>query len=679
MITEPADFDLGAGFPDRQAADWQKSIETLLAGKDPSILRSQTYGGIPIEPLYWDRPDAPDRAAILRRCADKFVSARVGFAPAAWQIASRVTLRDPGATNAHILAELENGASAIDLQVAFDGADAEQTGDQTCSSEDFTRIFADVDLSLIGLALDAGARNEALALLFSIYVQKTRQDGKKLNISFGLDPFRDALSRGAAQEDLDADCQRVLRLIDHLQPDLPKARFIALDVGFIHEAGGTEIDEIVYLAACAAYWFRAPDPGRFAQAALEDGIDSFAALMHAKIAIGPEFWTEIAKIRAMRLVFHRIASAFGVSAERAILRIEAHQARRHQSSLDPYTNMLRGTAATFAAACGGVDSLTIEPMDAIAGGEGSAFFARMARNIPNILQSEGHLDRVRDPMGGAYAIEALTGDMARAGWARFQAIEAQGGIVAALRYGEWQAAIQKQAATRQRDFATRREILVGASDFLPLTTMTSDAPTTPPPPITDLRREGPEDVDAKSLQRDQWGLYDFPLPIGEPIAPLSTRRWGEPFEALHRRGEEFWPKTTDRPPVFFANLGALRDFSARAHFSAGLCALACLTPIGADQAYRDDTQILSAFRVSAARILVLNGSDAVYQSRLADLVPGLKALGPARILLAGRPDAWEAAWRALGIDDFWFMGMDVIAALTALQHQARKGDRDAQA
>lgn len=678
-MTEASEFDLAAGSPHGQAADWQKSIETLLAGKDPSSLRGQTYGGLPIEPLYWDRADAPDRLAILRRAVDQLASIGSGFAPAGWQIASRVALRDPGATNAHILAELENGASAIHLQVELDALNGALAGAPTFNSEDLARIFADVDLSLISLELDAGARTEALALLFSIYIQKIGLAGKSLDVSFGLDPFRDALLRGVAQEDLDADCQRVLRLIDHLQPDLPRARFIALDAGFIHEAGGTEVDEIAYLAACAAYWFRAPDPGQFAEESFEQGIDGFAGLMHAQIAIGPEFWTEIAKIRAMRLVFHRIASVFGVSQNHATLRIQARHARRHQSSLDPHANMLRATAAAFAAACGGVDSLTIEPMDAIAGAEGSAFFARMARNIPNILPSEGHLDRVRDPMGGAYAIESLTSDMAQAGWARFQAFEAQGGIVACLRRGDWQAGIQKQAAMRLRDFATRREILVGVSDYLPQASGGLNAPITSAPHNPNDPLQRPADIDAKSLQPNQLGLHDFDLPFGETIAPLSALRWGEPFEALHRRGEEFWPKTSDRPLVFFANLGALRDFSARAGFSAGLCALACLTPIGADQAYKDDTQILSAFRVSGAQILVLNGSDAIYQSRLAHLVPELKALGPARILLAGKPGASEAAWRELGIDDFWFMGMDVIAALTVLQHQALNGDRDAQA
>jgi methylmalonyl-CoA mutase len=241
---------------------------------------------------------------------------------------------------------------------------------------------------------------------------------------------------------------------------------------------------------------------------------------------------------------------------------------------------------------------------------------------------------VADPGGGAWAVEALTRDLAEQGWAAFQAIEAAGGLAAALRNAHVHREVAATREARAKAIATRRLPLTGVSDYPLLNETTPDAEQAPPHPAP-----APQPADA--------------------IEPLTFIRLSEPFERLRDRAKPHAPK------VFFANLGPLAEFSARANFAANLFAAGGVAVHGAETVYADHAAMAQAFQASGLAVAVLTGSDTRYAAESLEAATALKAAGCAWLIHAGKP-ADEQAVRAKGFDQFIFAGQDALAALDLL-------------
>jgi methylmalonyl-CoA mutase len=331
-----------------------------------------------------------------------------------------------------------------------------------------------------------------------------------------------------------------------------------------------------------------------------------------------------------------VLEASGASPQARGAHIHAFTQRRMMTRYDAWTNILRVTTATFAAAIGGADAITTHPFtDAL--GLPTAFARRLARNTQNVLMEECALGRVADPAGGAWFVEHMTRDLAASAWELMQRIEAGGGIVSALKAGLLQDLVAAARATRQQAIAARRETITGVTDY-PLL----DAK----PPDVALTRAAPEQARGEV----------------EALAPI---RWAEPFETLRQRAEASAP----RPAIFFANMASLAEFGARAQFARNLFAAGGVSSIGPEQAHANMEGLIDAFRETGARVAVITGADAHYFDNAENAAQRLKASGARWVVIAGKPDASEAKLRAAGVDQFVFAGQDALAALTTL-HRA---------
>jgi methylmalonyl-CoA mutase len=387
----------------------------------------------------------------------------------------------------------------------------------------------------------------------------------------------------------------------------------------VHDAGGSEAQEIAAALCTGIDYLRAlTDRGL-------SGPEAAKAITFT-LAVGPDVLVEAAKLRALRLTWARVLEAAGLGPDHRAAKIHAVTSRRMMARHDAWTNMLRTTAAGFAAAVGGADAITVLPFsDAI--GRPTPFARRIARNTQVILMEESYLGRVIDPAGGAWFVEKLTRDLAEAAWAEMQGVEAQGGIVASLQSGVLQDEIGLMRQKRQKAFATRRESVTGVTDF-PL--LGAEAPAVS-------------------------GAWAAPSASGKALAPV---RWAAPYETLRDRGEAAKAK------AFFATLGPLADFSARANFARNLFAAGGVDAIGAEDVHEGVDALVAAYTKSGAVAAVLCGSDARYAAEAAPAAQALKAAG-AWVLYAGKP-ADEAALRTAGVDQFIFAGQDAIEALTTL-------------
>ena len=298
-------------------------------------------------------------------------------------------------------------------------------------------------------------------------------------------------------------------------------------------------------------------------------------------------------------------------------------------------------SACAGAAFGGADAVTVLPFT-WAMGKPDAFARRIARNTQLVLQEESSLGRVVDPGHGAWYIEKLTDDLANAGWALFQAIEAKGGMAAALESGFIQAEIAKVADARGRDIAAGRLELTGVSAF---------------PMLAD---------DGVKVEP-----HAVPEPVvkgGTSVTPLLPRRLAEPFERLRDAADAHQARTGKRPQVFLASLGELAVHSARSMWVRNFLAAGGIEAI-AGPPLHNSADAGKAFADSGAAIACIASSDQVY-AELAEATAGaLKAAGATRVLLAGRPKAQEAALKSAGVDTFIFAGCDAVATLTSL-HEA---------
>jgi methylmalonyl-CoA mutase len=306
---------------------------------------------------------------------------------------------------------------------------------------------------------------------------------------------------------------------------------------------------------------------------------------------------------------------------------------------DPWTNMLRATAACAAAAFGGADAVTVLPYTWALGAP-DRFARRIACNTQLVLQEESMLGRVADPTGGSWYVEKLTDELANKGWALFQDIETKGGIASALGSGALQDDIARVVEARSKAIATGRIELTGVSVF----------------PF--LGDDGVKIIAQPAL-----------APIGKTsVQPLTPHRLAEPFEALRDASDAFLAKSGKRPRVFLANLGEIAEHNKRSTWVWNLLAAGGIEGLTSDG--RDAAAAAEAFKASGASIACLCSSDEVYASRSRKAVKALKKAGGKRVLMADGP-AKQRALRAAGVDAFLFAGQDTIAALKDL-HSALK-------
>jgi methylmalonyl-CoA mutase len=353
---------------------------------------------------------------------------------------------DPAAANAEALADLAQGANSLLLRLDPTGADGVAVG----SADDLARVLQGVMLDVAPVALGAGFLGPKAA----DWLGAAAKDAPAAPLSFHLDPLSALAVAGASPGPIEAHLIAAAAVAARLAEPYPKASLFLASGRAAHEAGGGEALELGLAAASAL---------AYAKALVRAGLPMAEALERIVLglSVDADAFVGIAKLRAARRIWARLAGACGAPAE---ARIEARSSGRMLTRAEPWTNMIRLTTAAFAGAVGGADAVVLGAFtDAL--GPPTAFARRQSRNIQLVLQEEANLGRVIDPAAGSGYVEALTGELARAGWARFQAVEAAGGAVKALQDGliaGWAAENRAELAAR----LARRELkLLGVTDF----------------------------------------------------------------------------------------------------------------------------------------------------------------------------------------------------------------------
>jgi methylmalonyl-CoA mutase len=417
-------------FPIPSPADWRAEAEKALKGRPVEGLVHLDADGLTTRPLY-GRANAGE-AVFSPRASD--ADGR------AWDLRTPVEGDDAEAVNAAVLADLEGGAASVIL-----------SGAVLVDSEPLARALAGVALELAPVGLDAGIDGPDAANALAVVAK----GAPRARLMFHMDPLTAFAVAGGSPRPIEDHVSLAANTATRHAGAYPEASFFLATGRAAHEAGGSAGQELGFAAAAAATYLKV---------AVGAGlpIDRALAGTVLGVSVDAEYFDSLAKVRALRLIWRSISRAFG---HETPAQIEARSSRRMLAAKDAWPNLLRLTAAGFAGAVGGADAVVLDGFSR-AIGRPDAFARRAARNTQLVLMEEAHIGRVADPAAGSWYLDHRTRDLAEAGWAEFQRIEREGGIVASLRGGALQQRVAASRAAGKAAFSGGRSQMVGVTKFV---------------------------------------------------------------------------------------------------------------------------------------------------------------------------------------------------------------------
>ncbi|MEL6820707.1 MAG: methylmalonyl-CoA mutase subunit beta, partial [Calditrichota bacterium] len=456
----PATPELNTYFQAASEEVWREAAEKLLKGKSfDKTLRSDTVEGFTLEPIYHT---ATIVASTIQKEYPGLAPFTRGSKPQGntrgWFTAQRVQYASVTEANSIILEGLRCGENAVCVSVA-PGEENTSKAISVRNLSDLQLLFSEVDLSAVPLFCYC---NGASASLTAGLSRLLAEIGSSANVLHGW-VMNDAVTQLAVNGNLPIAIDRFLddqvALYRISKAHFPRLKVLGADMRPWQHAGASAVQELGISLAIGAEYFRSV-------LSKEDHLDAAELLKDFQLvfAVGSDFFMEIAKLRAARLLWHHLVSSFDSKPIESGVSIHCETSTWNKTLYDPHVNMLRTTTEAMSAVMGGCDSLTILPFDEILNG-GNSFSRRIARNTHHLLREESGFHQVVDPAGGAPYVESLTRQLAEAAWEEFKNIESSGGIFDSLFGGDIQKKITATAQKRFKRVSTAKSAFVGTNRY----------------------------------------------------------------------------------------------------------------------------------------------------------------------------------------------------------------------
>jgi methylmalonyl-CoA mutase len=608
------DLRLAADFAPASYDHWRKLVDGVLKGAPFEKLIGKTSDGLKIEPIYRRAGNAAP------------IAGRAAAAP--WQIMQRIDHPNATQANAQALHDLENGATGLEFEFAG-GAGARGFGLADAKPETLARAFDGIFLDAgIAIALNPVVGRDNAGETFADLVEARGLDPAKVDVRINYQALTTMAVRGAAPAPWHEMEKPFAKVVHGLIGRGFKGPFVLADGRPVHDAGGSEAQELAFTLATAIAYLRMLEAGGIE-------LDAARSAISFRLAADADQFLTMAKFRALRPLWARVEQACGLAPKPIF--VAAETAWRMLTQRDSDVNMLRSTIATFSAGLGGADAITVLP-HTLALGLPDRFARRVARNTQLVLLEESNLAKVSDPAAGSGGIETLTRQLCEAAWSLFQEIEKAGGVFASLEQNLIQRKVAATRAARETDVARRKSVLTGASEF------------------PNLREARAAVLDMKPAAAEAHGAAAI---IFDALAPM---RLAAPFERLRDKSDDIQKTRGARPKVFLANLGTAADFTARATFAKSFFETGGIEAVDSE-GFVEPAALVAAFKSSGAQLVCLCSSDKVYAEHAVATAKALHAAGAKHIYLAGRPGEQETALRDAGVADFIFAGGDALAML----------------
>lgn len=595
-------------FPPVPTEKWEEVITADLKGADyERKLVWKTGEGFNVRPYY--RAENLEGIKFLGSQAGEFPYVRGTHAHNRWRVHQTVSVVCPKEANAEALKILNAGVDSLGFCIA--SADF--------SAADLDTLLKDICIPAVEITF-CGEKMANVAELVLAKVEKEGIAKEDVRIAFCIDPLVKGLSsKGEFCSPNGEKCiARIVELI-HKTKEYKHVRIVTVAGQTFGNSGSTIVEELAFtLSAGHDYLVRLTDAGL--------DVDAAARKLRFSFSVSSNYFMEIAKFRAARMLWANIVKGYGPAKNCACkMQIHAETSRWNQTVYDPYVNMLRGTTEAMSATIAGVHSLEVMPFDASFENP-TEFSKRIARNVELLLKNESHFDQVVDPAGGSYYVENLTQSIAAEAWKLFLEIEEKGGYTEAYKAGLIVERIKASAAAKDKNIATRRQTLLGANQY---------------PNFTEVAGK---EITAESVTRKQ--------AEGNVLVPY---RGAMAFEEMRLQVD----RSGKEPKAFMLTCGNLGMARARSQFSCNFFACAGIKVI--DNTYfKSIEEGAKAALESKAQIVVVCASDDDY----AEAAPKVKELlgGKAILVVAGAP-ACAPELEAQGITNFINVKSNVLETL----------------
>lgn len=607
---------LFAEFPAVSTQQWEAAIEADLKGADyDKKLVWRTAEGFNVRPYY--RTEDLEGIVYLGSAPGVFPYVRGTRKCNGWKVHQTITVTDVAKANEVAVKALAAGAGSLGLNVKGDNFTA----------ADLDTLLGDIDIASTELVFCGSG----LAKVASLMIEKAKKEkiaSGDAKYSFTIDPLINRLSvKGQTMEGsncLDKATELTLRAEAE---GFGKMRFVGVNGHKFHESGSTITQELAFTLAVGH---------EYLVALIKRGLtpDQAAGTIRFSMAVSSNYFMEIAKFRAARMLWANIVAAYnpqrGCSQK---MRQHAVTSRWNITAYDPYVNMLRGTTEAMSATIAGVHSLEVTPFDA-AYSAPTDFSSRIARNAQLLLKHESHFDQVADPSGGSYYIETLTNSIAEGAWKLFREVEEKGGYIEAFKAGFIQDQVEASAARKNINIATRREILIGTNQY---------------PNFGETSAEGAEFTKPGVAASCSCGC-DTPV-----YRTLKPYRAAQAFEELRLAVDQSGRK----PKAFMLTCGSLGMARARSQFACNFFACAGIR-VEDNNFFASVEEGAKAALAAKADIVVICAADDDY----ADLAPKAKAiLGDKAILVVAGAPASQAELEAEGVTNFISVRSNLLESL----------------
>ena len=608
-------------FPSISTEAWDAKINADLKGKDyERALVWRTNEGFNVRPYY--RQENLETITYLDALPGEFPFVRGNKKKTnRWFIRQDIKVTDLEKANAKTLEILNKGVDSLGF--VFESS-------KEITKEEFAVLLKDVCLEAIEVNLEACNKSCETALNFIAYVNELGIDPAAVNASVNHDPIGCFAMSGMSKCVADEPFEAVVKLINETAA-FEGVKTIGINGRNFNNAGASIVHELGFSLAIGAEYLNKVS---------EKGLDvaEVAKKMKFNFGVGSNYFMEIAKLRAARLLWAQIVKAYGVASDEACkMFVHSETSQWNKTFYDPYVNMLRSQTEAMSAILGGTDSMTVLPFDVIYE-DPTVFAERIARNQQSLLKEESYFDKIVDPGAGSYYIESLTVSIAEQAWKLFLEVEDKGGFIAAFREGFVQTQVKAMAAKRNKDISIRKENILGINQF---------------PNFTEKMEL---DVDQSVFEAADCSSED------SDVETLKTYRGAQPFERLRVQTDKY-SKENKRPLAFMLTIGDLNFRKARAQFACNFFAVAGYQ-VQDNNGFTSIEEGVRAAKEADADIIVICSSDDEY----AEFAPAANDLvkEEAIFVVAGNP-ACKGNLEAKGIENFIHVKSNLLEDLTGYQ------------
>ncbi len=600
-------FDM---FPPISTEEWKAKINVDLKGADfDKKLVWRTNEGFNVMPFY--RKEDLEGLPTLGTLPSEFPYVRGTRDNNDWLIRQHIQGNTAAEVLSNALYAIDRGVESIGICLCGDIA-----------PEQLPEILNGLDLKKVEVNVaccPSKAIEVAKLMVAAIIAQKAADDFRG---SIDFNPFKRLLKRGL---EFPEDIQKISVDLYNIVKDVKNLRCFAVDSYMLNNAGAYITQELGYALAWGAEWLSILTEA-------EISVCEAAGRIKFNMGISSNYFMELAKFRAGRMLWAEIVKAYGAGEECCKMWVHAVTSQFNMTIYDAHVNLLRSMTETMSAALAGVDSIETLPFD-LQFKNPDEFSERIARNQQLLLREESHLDKVVDPAGGSYYIEVLTTSIAREAWKAFNEVEENGGFLEQLKKGDIQAKVNESGVKRHMDVARRKEILLGTNQY---------------PNFNELALD--------KIQKESCGCgCGCAVPADGAVESLNFDRAASQFESLRLATE----RSGKRPKVFMLTIGNLAMRLARAQFSAnffGCAGYEIIDNIG----FNSVKEGIDAAIEKEADVVVLCSSDDEYAAFAPEAFKELN--GRAEFVVAGAPACMEEL-KAQGIKNFIHVRVNVLDTL----------------